>query len=138
MLRRMSDLTEPGSPATPETASPAAVDARDAAEVNEHVAEEQDIEDAARMIAEGLDEVLQRRMLVLETAELVRFEREQRGLQAGEESGSEDQCADEQQEQSEEESGHSAPWSRVVYSCGRNSTRAGLPLISAATRLLRA
>ncbi len=88
------------------------------------------------MIAEGLDEVLERRMLVLQAPELVRLQGKERRLEPREKRGGEDECADE--EQNKEESGHSAPWSRVVSSRCWKSTRASLPLISAASRLLRA
>ena len=76
--------------------------------VDEHVAEQEDVEDAPRVIAKDLDEVLQRRMLVLEAAQLVRLEREERGLQSGEERGAEDENRDDQDEEDETAERHSA------------------------------
>ena len=104
--------------------------------VHDGVAQEQDVEDAPRIIAEGLNEILQRGMLILEPTKLVRLEREERRLQPGEKRGEKNESRDNRQENDEAGRGHSAPRRRSrPQSRGGKIKRAGLPLISDGSKL---
>ena len=52
--------------------------------VHERVGEQENVEHAARIVAENLDELLERRMLFLEPPELMGLEGKERGLESGE------------------------------------------------------
>ncbi len=100
------------------------------------VAQQEDVEDAARVVAEGLDEMLERWMMILEAAELVRLEREERRLQSGEKRGEKDEPSDDRQQNDERGRGHPAARrrSRPQFPRGKFK-RAGLPLISDGSKL---
>ena len=72
-------------------------------------AEQEDVEDAARILAKDADEFLERRMFLLEPPELMGLEGEERGLQSGEKRRPEDQDRDDEKEKDES---RPASWSR--------------------------
>jgi hypothetical protein len=51
--------------------------------IDERIPEQENVEDASRILAKDLDELLERRVLFLEPPELMRLERKKCGLQSG-------------------------------------------------------
>ena len=110
----------------------------DERDIDDRVAEQEHVEDAARVIAKRLDEVLQRRMSVLEPSKLVRLERKQRRLQAREQRRETGERRDDREEQNETADCHSAARRRSRAHLPRGKfKRAGLPLILDGSKLRR-
>jgi hypothetical protein len=61
----------------------------DERDIDEGVAKEENVQDAARIIAEGAQEIAERGILRLEALDLVALEREEGGLEAGKKSRAE-------------------------------------------------
>ncbi len=104
--------------------------------VDQRIREQEDVEDAPRVVAENPDELLQGGMLFLEPAQLMGLEGEERGLESGEESGPEDQERDGKEEKGKSRQRH---FSLRRRSCNRSPSRrlkrARLPIIAGATKL---
>ena len=100
------------------------------------VAEKEDIEDAPRILAKDVDEVLERRIFFLQLPELMGLEREQRGFEPREKRGPEDQDRDGKEEKSKSRQRH---FSLRRRGCNRSPSgkvkRARLPIIAGATKL---
>jgi hypothetical protein len=90
---------EPGRDARGQGSRPDENEAKDdERHVGEDVAEQEDVQDAPRVLAEDVNEFLQRRMFLLQLPELMRLEREERGFEAREERRPDDQDRDEKKE----------------------------------------
>ena len=104
--------------------------------VDENVGQQQDVQNAARILAKHLDELLEGRMLFLEPAELMRLEGKERGLKSGKKRGTKNQKRDDQQEKREAERRHPSPRPRLRHRVpSEEPKRARLPIISAALKL---
>ena len=96
---------------------------------------QEDVEHAARILAEGPQEISERRMLLLQALDLVTFQREKRRLQARKKRRAGNQEDDRGEEKSEPDCRHPSPAAvRTQPSVGK-TMRARLPVISAETRL---
>ena len=97
--------------------------------VHERVAEQDHVQDAARVVAEDVDEILQRRVVFLEAAKLMRLQCEERGLQPGEKRRAEGQRAAEHEQEDETPVCHSGPRQRAreTFAGGESHARRFAP-----------
>ena len=103
--------------------------------IDERVTEQEDVEDAARILAEDAQEISQRRVLRLQALNLVPFQGEQRRLQAGEKRRAGNQENDRAKKKREPDCRHPSP-AAVRTSALRGKTMgARLPVISAEPKL---
>ena len=79
--------------------------------VHERVGEQENAQNASRIIAKNLDELFERRVFFLEPPKLMRLEGEERGLESGKKRGPKDQNRDRKEEKRKAGS--------VIFRCGR-------------------
>src|SRR5205807_6458534 len=88
--------------------------------VDERVAQKENVENASRILAEDANELSERWMFLLEPAQLMGLEREERGLESREKARPEDQDRDGEKENGEDRQRH---FSLRRRSCNRSPSR---------------
>jgi len=103
--------------------------------IDQRVAQQQNIEDAPRIIAKSAQEIAERSVLFFEPLDLMALEREQRRLQTRKKRRAENEKDDRAKENAKTDRRHPSVAAVRGTALLRKRMRAGLPVISAETRL---
>jgi hypothetical protein len=103
--------------------------------IDHRVAEEENVQNPSGIIAKGMEEGDQGGMLSLQPLDLVTLERKKRRLQPGEKCRAGSQNNDRAEEKRKLDCGHAYPPPRALQPSHGKRKRAGLPVISANTKL---